>query len=309
MQVLRKTNICHSCDALAGYRCRTTGELQKWGQQCSVFPSQGRKGPNTLQAFRKSCENQRARANKATAALGKRDQQQRDMHHYCCVLNAAISLQRRVLLPQEEGIFQDTLMIKTLPPLVPASRVLLGRGSNSPATLVLNWHREMSGVEKKAVQRSCWKLFEDKPQKEQKSRKQNHLKRSKGKGAWQFLCYFSLITKNIPQPELLNYLIQLQEELFRVKITQSPAQGLSAGHLIAQQGSAICRSLKTFQPVIFWKPAKLLLQQRNIPSTQMRVSQQTNQVIRTNNNRPFSNKNKKRDVTRRGAWELSMHWR
>lgn len=41
---------------------------------------------------------------------------------YCCFFT------RRAFLPQEEG-FQETLMTKKLPPLVPASRILLWRGN------------------------------------------------------------------------------------------------------------------------------------------------------------------------------------
>lgn len=83
-------------------------------------------------------------ANKAITTVGTRHQQ-REMHPYHSVLDVAIS--RRAFLPRVEGIFQEPLITKKLPPLIPASRVLLGRGYNSAASLVLNWHREMSGGE------------------------------------------------------------------------------------------------------------------------------------------------------------------
>jgi len=45
---------------------------------------------------------------------------------------------------------------KKLPPLLPASRVLLGRSNSCAASSVLNWHREMSGGGKNiAIKRSC----------------------------------------------------------------------------------------------------------------------------------------------------------
>lgn len=99
-----------------GCCCRVVRELQARGQQCSVFAYCGYPlcmAPKPSKPAGKAAGTKSCVQKKAITAVGNRHQQ-REMHPYHSVLDVAIS--RRAFLPRVEGIFQEPLITKKLPP-------------------------------------------------------------------------------------------------------------------------------------------------------------------------------------------------